>query len=104
MNEHLCNRGWPVPLAAWSYTVVWANCELAFCGATRKRGVKVEGDSILNLRDREAAVKEWLRAAQEREITPDIRPSLAQQGTQAMRYVGDLARGWDNPRGVTRRW
>lgn len=99
VNEHLGNRGWPVPLTKWSATVVWANCELAYLMATRSKGLNMEGSQFANIRDREAAVEKWLRDAQDREITPDVRLSKQQAGTQAMRYIGQPRRGWDGPPG-----
>lgn len=101
INEHLGQRGWPVPLTQWSETVVWANCELAYIGLYRKRGGNTEGE-WQNFRDREKEVKEWLRAARDREITPDPRPSDANLGQQAALYRGDRARGWDQPRDYLR--
>lgn len=98
INEHLGQRGWNVPLVWWSETVVWANAELAYIGLARKRGINTEGDAQ-NFRDRDADVKEWLRAARDREITPDLRESDADLGAQAFRYVGPPARGWDAPAG-----
>lgn len=99
VNEHLGNRGWPVPLTMWSATVVWANCELAYLLATRSKGLNMEGSQFANIRDREAAVTSWLQAAQDREITPDVRLSKQQAGTQAMRMIAQPRRGWDGPPG-----
>lgn len=98
INEHLGNRGWPVPLTQWSETVVWANTEIAYVGLYRKRGGNTEGD-WQNFRDREQAVLSWCKSARDREITPDPRPSEADLGAQAFKYVGDRARGWDQPQG-----
>lgn len=102
INEHLTQRGWPVPLTAWSETVVWANTELAYVGLFRKRGGNTEGD-WQNFRDREAQVLSWCQKARDREITPDTRLSDANIPNQAMGYVGDQARGWDQPRGYSGR-
>ena len=99
VNEHLGNRGWPVPLTKWSATVVWANCELAYLMATRSKGLNMEGSQFSNIRDREEAVKTWLTSAQDREITPDVRLSKEQAGKQAMAYIGQPRRGWDGPPG-----
>lgn len=99
INEHLANRGWPVPLTRWSATVVWANCELAYLMATRSKGLNMEGAQFANIRDREAAATSWLKAAQDREITPDVRLSKQQAGTQAMGMLAQPRRGWDGPPG-----
>lgn len=97
INEHLGNRGWPVPLTAWSETVVWANCELCYIGAARKRGLNTEANAG-DFQRREAKVEQWLKDAQNRLITPDPRPSDAGLGRQAIGYKGQIARGWDQPR------
>lgn len=106
INEHLGNRGWPVPLTAWSKTVVWANCELAYIGAARKRGINTEA-LLSDFQRREDRVEKWLRDAQNRLITPDPRPSDAGLGSQAVGYKGPQARGWDSVSvraGGTWRW
>lgn len=97
VNEHLFNRGWAVPLLQWSATVVWANCELAYVGASRTRGVNLEGAQLANLAARERAVSDWLQAAQDREITPDSRLSKAQEGSSDFRYLAGPQRGWAQP-------
>lgn len=100
INEHLGQRGWPVPLTAWSETVVWANCEIAYIGAARQRGLNTEAN-LGDFRAREENVSAWLTSARDRQITPDQRPSDAGLGTQAIGYRGPLSRGWDaDPRSV----
>lgn len=102
INEHLGNRGWHVPLAWWSETVVWANCELAYCMLARQRGVNTEA-SAPNFEAREKIVFDWVKAARDGEITPDQRESLDNLGLQAFKYIGSSARGWDQPFGGGRR-
>ena len=94
----VCNgqRGWDVPLTAWSETVVAVNCELAYIGAARKRGLNSEAN-LADFRAREEQARQWCREARDRMITPDQRLSQATLGTQAVGYYGPRARGWDGP-------
>lgn len=102
VNEHLFNRGWAVPLKQWSATVVWANCELAYCGSTLRRGVNSSNSQLDALRMRYLDAKEWLKAAQERDITPDARLSRADEGSNDFRYMATEKRGWAQPAGYAR--
>lgn len=102
VNEHLAQRGWPVPLTAWSETVVWANCELAYIGAARRRGVNTESN-FTDFHRREDQVKQWCMDARDRLITPDVRASDESIGEQAIGYKGPASRGWSAQRGGTGR-
>lgn len=94
INEVLGQR-FEVPLRTWSQTVVWANCELAVIGATRQRGINTEADAF-NINAREGAVKSWLEAARDHEITPDQRLSNNDR-SRALCYIAPdpYGRGWD---------
>lgn len=93
VNEFLGQR-FNVPLTVWSDTVVWANCELTFIGATRKRGINTEA-MLADFQAREAGVLSWLKMARDHEITPDQRLSTLDQPQQALQYRAQPARGWD---------
>lgn len=93
INEYLGQR-FQVPLTAWSDTVVWANCELAYVGITRRRGINVEALNE-DFKTREEAVTSWLKMARDHEVTPDQRLSTQDQPQQALRYIGPPSRGWD---------
>lgn len=93
INEFLGQR-FNVPLTVWSDTVVWANAELAYIGATRRRGINTEAMQA-DFKDREAAVMSWLKQARDHEITPDQRLSVQDQPVQALRYLAQPSQGWD---------
>jgi hypothetical protein len=93
INEFLGQR-FNVPLTVWSDTVVWANSELAYIGATRRRGINTEAMQA-DFKDREAAVMSWLKQARDHEITPDQRLSVQDQPVQALRYLAQPSQGWD---------
>lgn len=99
VNEYLGQR-FNVPLQVWSSTVVWANCELAYIGASRKRGLNTEA-MISDFQRREETVISWLKASRDHEITPDERLSVADLPQQALRYDGPVGRGWDRGRSAT---
>lgn len=94
INEWLGQRFLVCPLTIWSSTVVWANCELAYIGATRRRGINSEG-LLADFRAREEAVMSWLKAARDSEISPDVRLSIQNLPTQVLRYQAQPARGWE---------
>ena len=98
INEYLGQR-FNVPLTVWSDTVVWANSELAYIGATRKRGINTEAMQQ-DFKDRETNVMSWLKSARDHEITPDQRLSIQDQPVQALRYLAQPSQGWD----VRREW
>lgn len=98
INEWLGQR-FNVPLNVWSSTVVWANSELAYIGATRRRGINSEA-LMADFRARDEAVTSWLQRSRDHEITPDQRLSVESQPTQALQYFAQPARGWDAGRGV----
>lgn len=93
INEWLGQR-FNVPLTVWSSTVVWANSELAYIGATRQRGINSEA-LVADFRARDEAVMSWLQRSRDHEITPDQRLSVESQPTQALQYFAQPARGWD---------
>ena len=93
INEWLGQR-FLVPLTVWSDTVVWANCELAYIGMTRQRGINSEA-LLADFRAREESVTSWLRMSRDHEVTPDQRLSIQDQPVQALRYYAQPGRGWD---------
>lgn len=100
VNEYLGQR-FDVPLRVWSDTVVFANCEIAYFGAARRRGQNTEA-MLSDFRAREADVLSWLKGSRDHEITPDPRLSAEDQPKQGLQYVGPPGRGWDFGRGS--RW
>lgn len=98
INEWLGQR-FNVPLTVWSSTVVWANSELAYIGATRQRGINSEA-LVADFRARDEAVMSWLQRSRDHEITPDPRLSIESQPQQALQYFAQPARGWDAGRGA----
>ena len=97
VNEFLGQR-FQVPLTVWSDTVVWANCELTYIGATRRRGINSEA-LMSEFRAREDAVLSWLKMARDHELTPDQRLSTQDQPVQALQYYAQPGRGWEVNRG-----
>lgn len=93
VNEYLGQR-FDVPLTIWSDTVCWANSELTFLGATRKRGINSEA-LLADFQAREAAVRNWLKSARDHELTPDPRLSTQDLPKQALQYFAQPSRGWD---------
>lgn len=93
VNEWLGQR-FHVPLTVWSDTVVWANCELAFVGMTRQRGINSEA-LVSDFQAREKAVMSWLQMSRDHEVTCDQRLSIQDQPNAALQYFAQPARGWD---------
>jgi len=93
VNEYLGQR-FNVPLTIWSDTICWANSELTFLGATRKRGINSEA-LLADFQRREEAVRSWLKSARDHELTPDQRLSIQDQPQAALQYFAQPARGWD---------
>lgn len=84
---------WRVPLQKWSEAVVWAVCEIAFAGLVGNRGYRPDGSSEKTVGEREGEAWEWVRAAQNYEVTPDPVLVLAEPArVAAMR--SDTPRGW----------
>lgn len=98
VNEFLGQR-FAVPLSVWSDTIVWANCELTYIGATRKRGINSEALAS-EFHEREQGVLSWLKMSRDHEITPDSRLSAQDQPVQALRYLSAPSRGWEFGGGV----
>jgi hypothetical protein len=86
INEWLTQR-FQLPLSAWSDSIVWANCEIAYLGLARLRGVNTDSD-VLAMKERQRQVDEWLRAARDHEITPAPRLVETEISYQPIRYLG----------------
>ena len=92
INEWLGQR-FTLPLASFSLSIVWANCELAYIGLAKIRGFNTDSD-VQALMAREKAVNEWMRLTRDHEITPDKALAIAEQPYQPIRYIGPTLPSW----------
>lgn len=92
MNSRWVQR-WELPLKKWSEAVVWACSEIAFAGLVGKRGYKPDGSSEKTVGEREDDAWDWVKAAQNYEVTPDPILILAEPAKVATMH-SDVPRGW----------
>jgi len=92
INEWLGQR-FTLPLASFSLSIVWANCELAYIGLAKIRGFNTDSD-VQALTAREKAVNEWMRLTRDHEITPDKSLVIAESPYQPIRYIGPTLPSW----------